>query len=92
MTSSNTFKTRNPVARNLRANRPQVIPSKKITSGGLSMEKSKLQIIAEINGLCQNPVPLGLRVRMMFWRRLRLNRVLALANYHVKHYGRKIQN
>ena len=56
------------------------------------MEKSKLQIIAESNGLCQNPVPLGLRVRMMFWRRLRLNRVLALANYHVKHYGRKIQN
>ena len=56
------------------------------------MEKSKLQIIAEINGLCQNPVSLGLRFRMMFWRRLRLNRVHALASDHVKHYGRKIQN
>ena len=56
------------------------------------MEKSKLQLIAEINGLCQNPVSLGLRFRMMFWRRLRLNRVHALATYHVKHYGRKIQN
>ena len=56
------------------------------------MEKSKRQLIAEINGLCQNPVPLGLRVRMLFWGRLRLNRVHALATYHVKHYGRKIQN
>jgi len=56
------------------------------------MEKSKLQLIAEINGLCQHPIPLGLRFRMMFWRRLRLNRVLAVATYHVQHYGRKINN
>ena len=56
------------------------------------MEKSKLQLIAEINGLCARPIPLCLRVRMVFWRRLRLDRVLALATYHVEHYGRKIQN
>lgn len=54
------------------------------------MEKSKLQIIAEINGLLLEPIPLGLRIRMMFWSRMRLNRVLALATYHVKHYGKKI--
>ena len=56
------------------------------------MEKSKLQIIGELNGLCARPIPLTLRLRMLFWRRLRLDRVHALATYHVKHYGRKIQN
>lgn len=56
------------------------------------MEKSKLQLIGELNGLCARPIPITLRLRMLFWRRLRLDRVLSLARYHVKIYGRKIQN
>ena len=56
------------------------------------MERSKLQIIAELNGLCKRPIPLSLRIRMLFWKMERLHRVRALASYHVQHYGRKINN
>ena len=56
------------------------------------MEKSKRQIIAELNGLCERPIPLTLRVRMRFWKIERLHRVRALATYHVRYYGRKIHN
>lgn len=56
------------------------------------MAKSKRQTIAELQNCCARPISMGLRFRMLFWDQQRLNRVLALATYHVKHYGRKIAN
>tara|TARA_S200002703_G_scaffold155750_1_gene160253 strand:+ start:60 stop:230 length:171 start_codon:yes stop_codon:yes gene_type:complete len=56
------------------------------------MAKSKRQIIAELTGLCARPISPTLKIRMLFWRQQRLNRVLSLARYHVKVYGKKIQN
>jgi hypothetical protein len=56
------------------------------------MAKSKRQTIAELQTHCARPISLGLRFRMLFWDQQRLDRVLALATYHVKHYGTKIAN
>ena len=56
------------------------------------MAKSKRQTIAELQKYCARPIRLGLRFRMLFWKQDRLDRVLALAAYHVKHYGAKLNN
>lgn len=56
------------------------------------MAKSKRQTIAELQKYCARPIRLGLRFRMLFWKQQRLDRVLALATYHVKHYGTKLNN